>query len=169
VRDPGLLHNCLLADNQTSGDLLHLGNYQVLTIDNCTIANNAIGGWVFDHVTTLINSLIAQPGVSVGYADSAQYVLSTDIVHLQQNTTVKLLDDPKFVDAAHGDYHLRPSSPAVDYAGGKGGFDLDGQPRDVDLPSVPNKFGPRDLGAYELQQACGASDTIFCDSFDVLY
>jgi hypothetical protein len=33
--------------------------------------------------------------------------------------------------------------------------------------AFPTSIGPRDLGAYELQQACGVSDTIFCDSFDV--
>ena len=158
---------CLIADNQTTGDLMDLANNPLVTVDGCTIAGNTIGGSVFDYLGTLTNTLIDQPGVNTGTAASAQYVLATEIKNLQHGTTVQTLTDAKFVDAANGDYHLRATSPAVDFAGGTGGLDLDYQPRDRDLPSVPNKFGPRDLGAYELQHACGASDTIFCDGFDV--
>lgn len=78
---------------------------------------------------------------------------------------------PDFVNAAGGDYHLRPDSQGVDYAPADSNIsiDLDDRPRDVDLDSVPNIYGPRDLGAYERQNAffeCGASDSIFCDGFD---
>ena len=53
---------------------------------------------------------------------------------------------------------------------GSGGtqLDLDRKPRVVDLQSIPDNFGPMDLGAYELQSAfaCGAGDTIFCNGFE---
>lgn len=160
------LSTCLIADNQTTGNLMELNNNPPVTMDGCTIAGNTIGGYVFGGLGTLTNSLIMQPGVKTGGA-AAQYVLSTEIATIPKGTTVQLLTDAKFVDAANGDYHLRASSPAVDFAGGLGGLDLDYQPRDRDLPAIANKFGPRDLGAYELQHACGASDTIYCDGFDV--
>jgi len=162
------LHNCLLVDNQVSGDLLGLENY-VATADTCTIAGNSIGGRVFDYLHTLSNSLIAQPGILTGYVLSALYVLSTDVSKMPSDVTVQTLYDPQFVDAASGDYHLRPTSPAVDFAGGLGGYDLEAKPRDIDLAGVANKFGPRDLGAYELQTArvCSENDKIFCNGFEL--
>ncbi|HZX91810.1 MAG TPA: hypothetical protein VFE67_14305 [Rudaea sp.] len=168
-RDVGLLRNCLLAGNGTSQDLLDLAA-EVFTIDGCTIAGNTIGGsWVFPSLDTLTNSLIFQPGTAVGSAmtlATTKYVLSSDISHLPADVTIQQLFDPKFNDAAGGDYHLQRTSPAIDFAGGIGGDDLDYLPRDVDLPSTANKFGPRDVGAYERQSACGATDTLFCDGFE---
>src|SRR5262249_9537728 len=53
------------------------------------------------------------------------------------------------------------------YFGGSA-LDLDGNARNVDLPDVPNRYGPMDLGAYEVQtdDACANPDTVFCDGFD---
>ncbi|MEP7098628.1 MAG: hypothetical protein ABI748_13280, partial [Dokdonella sp.] len=77
--------------------------------------------------------------------------------------------EPSFVDAAHGDYHLLHSSLGVDDAPVDSTvppLDLDRKPRVVDLPDVPNRLGPRDLGAYEIQPACSGADTIFCNGFE---
>ena len=77
--------------------------------------------------------------------------------------------DPSFVDVAQGDYHLRPTSLAIDVAPPVAGDDrdLDGNPHDQDIVSVPDQDGDRDLGAYERQQRyCGAADTVFCATFD---
>jgi hypothetical protein len=76
-----------------------------------------------------------------------------------------VLGIPQFVDAAHGDYHQLPTSPGVDFATAQGGQDLDGFSRSYDLPAV-NRFGPMDLGAYELHSVCSVSDTIFCNGFE---
>lgn len=61
--------------------------------------------------------------------------------------------DPRFRDAASGDLHLRPDSPAIDscdtkvYAPRDIDFDLDG--RGFDTPSVANFLGRYDRGADE--------------------
>lgn len=69
--------------------------------------------------------------------------------------------DPLFVDAANGNYHLSPGSPAIDTAsntptGGLRAFDLDGSPRPFN--------GTADIGAYEYQG--DPNDLIFRNGFD---
>jgi len=65
--------------------------------------------------------------------------------------------DPRFVDAANGNYRLRADSPLIDEGigdpyGGVGTYDAGGRERIV--------FAAVDIGAYELQ------DPIFSDGFD---
>ncbi|HSE12510.1 MAG TPA: hypothetical protein VLB69_07740, partial [Rudaea sp.] len=120
-----LLRSCLLADNTVSQELI-AGFGSSLTLDNCTIAGNSIGGsHVANTLANLTNSLVFQPGLPTA-AYAATYVLANDISQLPAGVTVKMLADPKFVDTGSGDYHLQLSSPAVDYAGGLGGTDLEG-------------------------------------------
>jgi hypothetical protein len=57
-----------------------------------------------------------------------------------------LVGTPDFVDPAN-DYHLAPGSPGIDFAPAAGGVDLDNRTRDIDIPRLPNLFGPRDIGA----------------------
>jgi len=80
--------------------------------------------------------------------------------------------EPTFVNATTGDYHLVSTSRGIDAAPIDAYYfpaphaDLDRRPRVVDLPDVPNNFGPMDLGAYEIQPACSSTDTVFCNGFD---
>lgn len=54
--------------------------------------------------------------------------------------------DPRLVDPEHGDFHLRPDSPAIDAVGA---LPMGGVPRqDLDGVKVPQGFAP-DIGAYE--------------------
>ncbi len=179
------LSNCLLADNQVTSDLILLQAVDTydddLVVFNCTIANNSIVGAssVF-HVQGvgdqlhLTNDIIWQPGVpSLTYDEdasffTASYVITNSVNALPAGTGV-ISAEPLFVNPEGGDYHLQPSSPGVDYAPTVGGFDLDGLPRDIDLPSIANVYGPRDIGAYERQNIfynCGAADSIFCTGFE---
>jgi len=174
-----------LADNVVSDDLIDatpgggLGN--AISVDNYTIANNAIGT---DYVMqaqlgngstfTLTNTIIDQGGhPTIDYQGPSgalvtQYLLSNDVSTLIQDGTI-FGGVPTYVDAANGNYHLQPTSPGVDFApAGTSSTDLDGNPRVVDLSVIANRFGPMDLGAYEVQtaSACLASDTIFCNGFE---
>jgi len=78
-----------------------------------------------------------------------------------------------FIDGAHRDYRLQIASLGIDYAPPTAADDrdLDNFARDVDLPTVPNVWGRRDLGAYERQRTlnCGSgtAETIFCDGFEL--
>jgi hypothetical protein len=121
----------------------------------------------------LVNSIIDQAGkTAVGYAGPVNGLevygnLATDASALGGNST---LGSPTFVDDVQGDYHLKPWSLGVDFAGtvypAIEDIDLDGNPRNVDLTSTPNAPGLiLDAGAYEVQYVC-APDEIFCTGFD---
>ena len=138
-----LLVNNTIAGNFGGDSSLFLGGFdaQVQLFNNVVAAASTVPAVlcdttysttppVFDH-NDLFNS--AGPAAS---GSCAQVV----------GTTGNISADPKF--AASGDFHLQPSSPAID-AGNNGapalpGTDLDGQPR-VSGVAV-------DQGAYEFQQ-----------------
>ena len=171
--------NCLLTDNQVTRQLLfsdggHIG------IVNCTLSNNAILSTDTIHAEgalTLVDSIIDQPGnLALAYSGSAPglhvaYVLSSDISTLPASNNV-VAGAPTFVDGVHRDYHLQIVSPGVDYAptSDVDARDLDNLPRDVDLYSLVNVWGRRDLGAYERQPTLncgtGTSETIFCNGLE---
>jgi hypothetical protein len=175
------LRGCLTAGNQFSRELIHMQNDDnVLYIDQCTFAPDIIDAThviAFDNAggnqITLINTIVDEPGTLTlaqpGIDQSIENVLTNDDSTLPSRPDI-IVGTPAFVDAANGDYHQLPSSLGVDFAIAGGGVDLDGNPRDVDLPGTPNFLGPRDLGAYETQRtfACGVADTIYCDGFDGL-
>jgi hypothetical protein len=79
-----------------------------------------------------------------------------------RSETGTIASDPRFIDAANGDYRLAVDSPLVDAgidtpAGGVAAFDLDG---------VARIQGARiDIGAYEAAVPTSA-DEVFTDGFD---
>lgn len=177
--------NCLFADNAPTQELLaqtDADDSSLLVLDSSTIAGNAIGApyaFLAPGHFELFNSIIDQPGratVDPAITDAARaaHVLSNDRSTLPDTAYIDE-GEPDFVDAAHGDYHLLPTSLGVDSApvetgGSATHADLDRKPRVVDLPGVPNDFGPMDLGAYEIQLdsvlACAREDTVFCNGFE---
>jgi hypothetical protein len=175
---PLLLDTCLIAGNTVTGELVTFGT-AAATLSQCTFAYNTIGGPAVIRAETgftLTNSIFAQgflPTIAYtgsGDGETLDYILSMETATLGAGQHI-IQADPAFVDPGNGDFHLREVSRAVDVApaGSADDRDLDTLPRDIDLASVPNLVGPRDLGAYELQaasQSCGASDSIFCNGFD---
>src|SRR5262249_47418976 len=104
-------------------------------------------------------------------------VLSNDTSTLPPFVSI-VAGDPLFVDPANTDankrdYHLlayltdgaMTASPAIDYAPTVSGDpyeDLSGNPYAQDVPGIPNVYGTRDLGAYEMRPI---TDRIFDDTF----
>jgi len=176
------IQNCLIADNTLTAEMIRIENdggddtgFYGNKLDGCTIVNNGNQGAPVIYSgrpLTLTNSIIDEESlVTLNYTGGASdlnvsYVLSNDVSTLPFSAGI-VQGAPDYVDAASANYHLKPTSIGVDFAPATSpdGFDLDRVPRDVDLTEVPNSYGPRDIGAYELQYVC-APDTIYCNGFD---
>jgi hypothetical protein len=170
----GTFKNMLIVDNTVTGSVVE-GTTDLL--QDSTIANNVFTAapvLSLSGDTTLRRLIISQPGKTAlshgGGSLTVQRVMSKyDVASLGGPSVDAFSGDPLFVNAAIGDYHLQQWSPAVDYAEADANEnqDLESKLRDVNLAPKANTFGPRDLGAFELQSAsCGAADTIFCNSFE---
>jgi hypothetical protein len=167
------LRNCLFAENQLQHELILVASAQFFA-QNCTFANDLIGATHTindDHNVQFSNSIIDEPGTkSLLYTGPGAGIHVTDL--LTNDTTDLPSDpsiiqgDPMFIDMAHGDYRLTATtiahSPAIDFSAAVGGDDIAGNPRDKDVPSIANRFGAGDLGAYEMQPI---SDRIFADGY----
>jgi hypothetical protein len=170
------LSRCLFTDNQlTASSILHTPDGGgVVNVDECTFARNAIASGAaveVNHVDTAITrSIFDQPGVPVLSSPNWDHVTAVEVMAQDLSTlppsTRDLQATPSFMDPDHGDYHLRPDSPGIDYADTDHILDLDGNPRKVNL-AAENVFGIQDLGALETQLGCDVADSIFCDGFDL--
>lgn len=175
------LSECLIANNDLAkSSVLRFAGAGVLhppTVTGCTIANNVIAGntpntYVVDVTGTdvsgngvlvgLFANIFAQPSVNTKSlrldreTANATYNLAREISTLGSGIG-NFPGNANFVNAAAKNYRLLPGSLGVDYAPAVGGLDLAGNPRDVDLESVSNLYGSRDLGAFEL----GCQSTYF--------
>jgi hypothetical protein len=148
----------LIVDNHVTGDLFVMEEKGEAIITSTTVAHNDIGGSNVFFLTgnaTLVDSIVwdfktTLSGHSGGSGLNISNVDAWDNASLCCFPGI-LNADPRFVAPANGDYHLLPFSPAVDYSPAQPGTDLDGFPRTVDLSSSLNRFGPLDLGAYEVR------------------
>ncbi|MBO9663545.1 hypothetical protein [Dokdonella sp.] len=72
-----------------------------------------------------------------------------------------------FLDADAGNYRLAPGNDAIDYCDGIAGSsqdpDLNRQPRGIDDPNAPDRYGLFDLGAYEFGNV---PDRLFADGLE---
>jgi hypothetical protein len=174
------LGNALVTGNISRGDLiLEESGSNFMSIENCTIANNQISQGVVVRAAGRLfmsDNIIAQGSLTtLVFTGAPNWLvelhdnLSMEVASMAAGTHI-VQADPAFVDVANGDFHLRANSLAVDFAATAttpGEVDLDGRPREIDLATVPNEFGPRDLGAYERPVgSCASSDSIFCDGFE---
>lgn len=176
------MNDVLIAGNTAGGDLLLFDGppstqySQAIALRSSTLTHNAIAGVNVIHVQhnfELYDSIIDQPGTDavfyagpVGSHFNSYGNLASDASTLPPGSTQ---GTPTFVDGPGGNYHLAPWSLGVDftYTGNTvDNTDLDGNPRIVDLASIPNLAGAIvDAGAYEVQYVC-AADELFCNGFE---
>jgi hypothetical protein len=155
-----LVGDSLLADNTLEFGVVFGQFVDRVIVKRSTIAGNSTVPFRMHeyNLFQLWDSIVWEPDEitlvksgSTG-ADSAFMVLAGEVASLGSPLSAVVTTDPGFWAAADGDYRLRADSPAVDFSNTTAAIrDLDGSPRGVDLPIVINRFGPRDLGAYELQ------------------
>lgn len=176
------LADSLLAENQLTLELLATNGFTI-KIDQCTIANNSIGASQVINTNsdlTITNSIIGEIGTAAlnqtGGNLTVENVVAEDAGGLPSSPNI-VQANPLFFDIANSDYRLRvqtdgvtsSESPAVDFAPATSGddhTDLDGRPRDVDVAFLVDRFGPRDLGAYEMQPI---TDRIYVNGFGDRY
>ena len=129
----GVLRNSLVIGNSCAtygGGVTVDGSGQVL---NCTVVGNSAGtqgGGIYVRAATAV-------------------VKDCLLYNNKANGTPEDTDDPGFVDAANGDYHLDVASAAVDASvtDGIGDYDLDRKPRVIGRKSAAIKRA--DKGCYE--------------------
>ena len=143
------MNNCLLTGNtaQDGG-----GAYDSI-LRSCTVTGNTAtgnGGGVYAHISdyTFADNSIVWGNILTGGGTTTNYNASctfeTSCAFPLPAGLGNTGLDPKFVNAASGNYRLRPGSPCIDTGNGayaSWAFDLDGNDRII---------GPRvDMGAYE--------------------
>lgn len=171
-----VLTDCLITANTAfDGALLETRGAAQTRIAGCTIADNAIAAETVirgDDIPFLVESIVWQPDAVV-YAHTsdpsvqafASMVIANELTTLSFEAGTALVAEPAFIDATEGDYRLQPGiSPAIDFSSltGESDHDIDGRERGADDPAVADRFGRRDLGAFE---AC-PPDRLFRDGFE---
>jgi len=174
------IDSSLIAGN-TAGELIDTSDADT-RITNTTIAGNTVSEnalIVIEHPGTsavtslaLLHDLIFQPvntvfSASIPPSLAIRDLLTGNTSGLAGGTNVQFTTDPRFVDAASGNFHLNVDSPAIDrWAPGTDpndpppSSDLDGAPRPTIVATAAT---PYDFGAYEFS---AISDRIFAYGFD---
>jgi hypothetical protein len=133
-----------------------------VTVTNCSFSGNAGNGITSDkNSATLTNCIVW--GNSGGEIVGNGLTVTYSVVKGGFDGTGNTNRDPLFVDAAHGNFHLQPCSPAIDSGENSAvpagvTTDLDGNPR------ITN--GTVDMGAYELSTNLVGT---CCNSGNVIY
>lgn len=180
------LSDCAIGANQMSQALVETW-HNTLALVQCSIAGNAIasGKKVLkeDYETppttfSLWNTIVWEPNNPTlgGTGHSVRNVIAPDSAlwnpadfTLYTNVSAA---DPQFVNVGTGDLHLMDASPAIDAAPTGTQYDLDNNPRGVDVAQgsgSPN-LGTVDLGAYEVQHVATGVPVTFPpdETFDEL-
>ena len=154
-RAPMTLVNCSIDGNVSglAGGGVHVEDSDTVTISNCILAHNS-------SATDAPELLVKQSTVSISYS---AVLGGQDGVGVRVDSTLDwgdgmIEDDPDFVDAAGGDYHLQAGSPCIDAGtndpvGGLPMADIEGAPRPVDGDGNPESWtgslATADMGVYE--------------------
>jgi hypothetical protein len=155
---PVILTNNVIANNGCVGVIIH-GNSQNVTITNNTISAGRYDGilvWGPTASASLIrNNIVTDSNFGINAGDGGT------IVRMDHNNAYgnrrgdynydsalseanNISQDPRFVDAANGDYRLRFGSPSID-----SGTAVDAPDHDVLGTARPQGSG-LDMGAYEM-------------------
>jgi len=146
-----------------------------ISLNHVTVADNDILESVINNdsgIFALYASIIDEEADVSEASNVNSHSFECAIVHetgsFSAGGTV-IIDDPKFINAATGDYHIQPISPAVDYCYSAApltvdlGYDLDFEGRNYDDPNVADLHGQYDVGAYEYRFD---NDLIFMNGFE---
>ncbi|MEO8673058.1 MAG: hypothetical protein ABI411_17205 [Tahibacter sp.] len=154
---PLSLNHSLISGNTLQRDVVEISNSGPINIRGSTIAGNTIAGTTVISAAgsvTIEQSIIWQPGkqtANLGGSSSLDDIIASELPSIGGGGTSIIYADPRFIDPAHGDYHLQAASPAVDFAGVTSTTDLAGNLHNKDMTLVANRYGVGDIGAYELQ------------------
>jgi predicted outer membrane repeat protein len=164
----GHLNNCTLSSNSADSG----GGGAVVTLNNCTLTGNSahFGGAASDGRGDLdmgaINELnncvvyfnLASIGANYGGSCTLNFCCTTP---MPTNGIGNITNAPLFVDAAAGNYRLRPDSPCIDAGTNLSAIitnDLDGRPRPVD--GNGDGVAAFDIGAYEFRVLLVSQDSL---------
>src|SRR5262249_33516417 len=140
--------NCTFGENEapSDGTAVYVSQTSSVTFANCVLWDNTPRQLQTESGTT----------VTLSYSDIQGGWSGAGSGNIDQ--------DPHFVDPAADNYHLSPFSLCID-AGDNSALssdiltDLDGLPRFVDDPWMPNRSAPPvDMGAYEFQGSSCRAD-----------
>ncbi len=189
------LNNCAINGNSVVGTGSHGGGAADCTLNNCVVAGNraveagggAYGG-MLNHCTITDNSAVGTwsygggthggtLGNCIVYFNTAVHgpdryggTLAYCCTPLDAGGTGNTTNDPRFVDAVAGDYHLSARSPCIDAGGDLVALasDLDGVPRPLDGDA--DGTNTVDMGCYEFVDRSGDSDgDLMTDGFEIDY
>jgi hypothetical protein len=163
-----VLHNCLIYNNNANNGGGLMSVYSQPTIANCTFSANVsragLGGGIASFSNAAGNTPILYNCILSGdspweiiYSTVSPFVWNCDI---QQNAVWvggnNLNADPKFVDAANWNFHLKADSPCIGVGNNAatypGETDLDGYARILD-GQCKGGTAVVDMGAYEFSYA----------------
>jgi hypothetical protein len=152
-----MFHGALIHDNVSSGPLASATGSGHIVVTGSTLSANRTGPdlFVFDYAVSLTASIVFEDAQRIGNPAEGVYardVLLRDASGLSPIVGL-VLADPKFVDAANGNFRLKPDSPALDRTIllPPGWPERDNRPRSTDLPGIGIPGMPQDLGCFERQ------------------
>jgi hypothetical protein len=147
------LYNCIVVSNTAASSG---GGATRGTLNNCTIIGNSASTYgggvdgssdgVLNNCIVFFNNAPANANYFRGSFNAYGSVNYCCTIPFSTNGIDNITNDPTFVNAAAGDYHLQSNSPCINAGNNayvSGTNDLDGNPR--------IKGGTVDAGAYEYQ------------------
>lgn len=161
--------NTLIADNESGhvGGAMIMGKWDTypgttVRIYNSTIAYNTAAGYyngIFNSNSSLqiFNSIVwGHEGQDLYCGPTPCGGVTYSDIEMGLPGEGNISEDPRFVDPANGDYHLRPDSPCIDAGinefASETDWEMDPRPLDGDLDGAPVV----DMGADEFQMVLAA-------------